>query len=101
MIAEFNNIKDAQALCDKIHNHLQENCKGYNATKWQDPLKAEKEESYCVSLPQEFDKPVYDEKIKVFDVVKTLTDKAIELTVELPSKFIPVEITLDEKIIKE
>jgi len=83
MIAEFNNIKDAQALCDKIHSFLQSTCKNYSASKWQDPVKAEKEENYYVQLPVEF------QDIK--EAIKIETDKAT-LTATLPEKFKSIKL---------
>jgi len=110
MIVEITDLKQAQELCDKIHSYLLQNCKGYNASCWQVPTKAPKEETYFVQLPQEF--TFLAEKLVAvkedLTEIKAITDKAI-LTIALPDKFkviedvTPIEIKpiIDEKIITD
>ena len=111
MIVEITDLKQAQTLCDKIHFYLTQNCKGYNASCWQVPTKAPKEETYFVQLPQEFkflSSKLVDVKEDLIEI-KAITDKAI-LTTALPNKFkvieevTPIEIKpiiKDEKIITD
>lgn len=100
MIAIFTDLKEAENLCAKIHEHLSANCPGYNAALWQTPVKAEKVEQYYVQLPEEFEKdfyPVKAEKIAV--AIKPITDKSVSMVAKLPDEFktTPVEEPIKTK----
>jgi hypothetical protein len=74
MLMVFDYIEEAQELCDKIHSYLQENCPGYQAIKWQDPV--EIKGLFYVSLPKEFEKDMYPVKEKISVSLKSVTDKS-------------------------
>ena len=56
MIAIFYTEKDAMEFSEKIHNFLKANRKDYNAERWSDINKSEKEEKWAVKIPDDFQK---------------------------------------------
>ena len=89
MIAIFLDLKVAQDLCDKIHIWLQENCKGYNAEKWQTPVPCPdlKIKEWYVKLPQEFENDLYEKAKELKPLIKVDTDKSKEVVEKLPDTF--------------
>jgi hypothetical protein len=81
MLTEFDNLSDAQKLCDDIHEYLKENCEGYSASKWFEPVKQDKVDIWIVPLPVEYqqqDNPIA-EKISL--------SKAVAQVEKLPDNF--------------
>jgi len=78
MIAIFLNKTDAQNYSDKVHNHLQANCPGYNAVKWQDPVKHPTEDKWFIKIPQEYERLLYKNSSKIVASCKTELLKATE-----------------------
>jgi len=56
MIGIFNTLTEANTFSEKIHNHLLNNRKDYNAEKWCVPDKSDNEEKWSVKIPSDFDK---------------------------------------------
>lgn len=94
MIAIFTILSDAEKLCDKIHLYLQENCPGYNAERWQVPVKSDKANEWYVQLPQEWKKNLYPVSTKIDIHLKPETDLAKELIEKLPADFISNTTTI-------
>jgi hypothetical protein len=97
MIKIFDNEKEAQELCSEIHKWLTENCKGYAASKWQDPVPDEKKLKWYVQLPAEYDYELKEEK-EMYPVaepvslaVKSFSDKAKETVSKLPADWVTIK----------
>jgi len=78
MIAIFLNKTDAQNYSDKVHGWLRANCSGYNAVRWQEPVKHPKENKWFIQIPQEYEKPLYKNSSKIVASCKTELFKAVE-----------------------
>jgi len=93
MIAEFKSLKDADILCEKIHEYLQNNCPRYSANIWQKPIKHEKLEEYYVMLPREYEKEYYvtKTKVKFIDNFTSELSKSTRLLSKLPSDYITIK----------
>jgi len=94
MIAIFTEKANAQKYSDKVHNWLKVNCPGYNAVKWQDPQKHPTEDKWYIKVPQEYEKPLYKDSVKIIASCKTELLKATEQIEKLPEDW-------NEKIIDD
>ena len=85
MIATFTIKADAQKLCDKIHEYLCDNCKGYKETTviWQEPRKHPTKNEWYVKLPAEYEKDFYPVKVKVKDHIDAEVKKAKKMVAKL------------------
>ena len=97
MFAIFTIESEAQKLCDKIHEYLTAECPGYNADKWQKPIKSETKLEWFVKLPKEFEKDYYPVKVELKTFIKPETDKAKEIDEKLPADFKEVEVVIINK----
>ena len=100
MIAIFSNAESAIEYSDKVHAFLQNNCKGYNAEKWQDINKADKAELYSVKVPRELSstKVLYqvdsiDVKIEFNKVLKdiAIAEKVVKLPIDWKVELKPID----------
>lgn len=55
-LAIFTDQQSAVNFSDKIHNHLTQNRPRYNAVKWSEINKSDKEEKFMVKIPYDFQK---------------------------------------------
>ena len=68
MLAIFTSEIEAVTFSNKIHEYLIANRPGYNAEKWSDVNKSDKEEKWLVKVPYDYQKwPV---KLKIDTTVK-------------------------------
>ena len=100
MISIFLNKTDAQKYSDKVHNWLKANCPGYNAVKWQEPQKHPTFEQYYIKIPQEYEKPLYKDSIKIILSCSVELLKATEQVEILPIDWRPDEKDIDDIIVK-
>jgi len=68
MIAIFYTEKDAVDFSEKIHKFLTENRPGYNAERWSELNKSDKEEKFAVKIPDDFQK--WPKKLTIDTTVK-------------------------------
>lgn len=87
MIAIFTTEKEAQEFSDKCHKFLTENCPNYNAQKWCDIVPNKDKTAFSVSIPHEYEKELYQSKIKITEAIKSEIQKAVSIVEKTDSTF--------------
>ena len=76
MIAIFYTEAEAITFSDKIHNFLIKNREGYNAEKWSESNKFDKEDKWMVKVPYDFE--MLKEKFKIDSGIEKITKLPID-----------------------